>query len=308
MIKKGLLRTSLKQYQLFLMILPAVVWLLVFCYYPLWGWYMAFVEYKLGRTFFEQRFVGFHYFIELFKDFRFYSSFTNTLIMSSLNLTINGFIMPIFFALVLNEVKLPRFKKIVQSVSYLPHFISWAVVAGIVVQSLSPTEGVINELLLNLGILKEPMNFLAKESYFYGIITISTLWKSMGWSSIIYIAAISGVDQEQYEAAMVDGATRLQKIRHITFPAIRPTIIIMFIISISGLAGGSAGFEAQMLLRNSLTSEKAEVLTLYSLKYGIQMLRFSFGTAVGIFTSVISVSLMLIANFFFKHFTDDSLI
>ena len=308
MRKKGLLRTSLKQYQLFLMILPAVVWLLVFCYYPLWGWYMAFVEYKLGRSFFEQRFVGFHYFIELFKDFRFYSAFKNTIIMSSLNLIIDGFVMPIFFALILNEVKLLRFKKIVQSVSYLPHFISWAVVAGIVIQSLSPSEGIINELLINLGILKEPLNFLAKDSYFYGIITISTLWKSMGWSSIIYIAAISGVDQEQYEAAVVDGASRLQKIRHITFPAIKPTIIIMFIISISGLAGGSAGFEAQMLLRNSLTSDKAEVLTLYALKYGIQMLRFSFGTAVGIFTSVISVSLMLIANYFFKRFTDDSLI
>ena len=175
--KKGLLRTSLKQYQLFLMILPAVVWLFVFCYYPLWGWYMAFVDFKLGRGFFEQRFVGFHYFIELFKDFRFYSSFYNTVIMSALNLTINGFIMPIFFALMLNEVKLLRFKKVVQSVSYLPYFISWTVVAGIVIQSLSPSEGIINELMVNLGLLKEPINFLAQESYFYGIITISTLWK-----------------------------------------------------------------------------------------------------------------------------------
>jgi putative aldouronate transport system permease protein len=167
--------------------------------------------------------------------------------------------------------------------------------------------GIINEILVGIGILREPINFLAHERYFYGIITLSTLWKTMGWSSIIYIAAITSVDQELYEAATVDGATRLQKIFNITLPSITPTIIVIFIISISGLVGGSAGFEAQMLLRNPLTWEKAEVLYLYSLTYGIGMLRFSFGTAVGIFSSVISVSLMLIANFAFRRFTEHSL-
>ena len=307
MANKNLIRNVLRQYQLFLMILPAVIWLFVFQFYPLWGWYMAFVEYKLGKTFFEHRFVGFHYFIELFKDFRFHNAFKNTLIMSVLNLTICNFFMPIFFALILNEVKLIRFKKFVQSVSYLPHFVSWVVVSGIVIQSLSPSVGIINEVLVKIGVLRDPINFLGFEKYFYGIITISTLWKTMGWSSIIYIAAITAVDQELYESAVVDGATRLQKIFHITLPSITPTIIIIFIISISGLAGGSAGYEAQLLLRNNLTYGRAEVLYLYSLTYGVNMLRFSFGTAVGIFTSVISVSLMLITNFLFRRFTEQSL-
>lgn len=305
---KLFLRTCLRQYQLFLMILPGVIWLFVFQFYPLWGWSMAFVNnYKPGKSLFKHQFVGFKYFIELFSDWRFHNAFKNTLIMSTLNLTICSFLMPVLFALILSEIKMLRFKKFVQSVSYLPHFVSWVVVSGIVIQSLSPTTGIINEVLVKIGLLKEPVNFLAQGNYFYGIITMSTLWKSMGWSSIIYIAAITGVDQELYEAAVVDGATRLQKIIHITLPSIAPTIIIMFIISISGLAGGSAGYEAQMLLRNNLTADRAEVLYLYSLTYGISMLRFSFGTAVGIFTSVISISLMLAANFFFRRFTDSSL-
>jgi putative aldouronate transport system permease protein len=304
---KNILRIGLRQYQLFLMILPAVVWLFIFQFYPLWGWYMAFVDYKLGVPFFEQQFVGFRYFIELFNDYRFYNAFKNTVIMSVLNLTIVSFIMPVLFALILNEIKLLRFKKLVQSVSYLPHFVSWVVVSGIVIQSLSPSSGIINQLLLNIGLIKEPINFLAHGKYFYGIVTISTLWKAMGWNSIIYIAAITSVDQELYEAAVVDGATRLQKIFNITLPSILPTIIIIFIISISGLVGGSAGYEAQLLLRNNLTVEKAEVLYLYSLTYGINMMRFSFGTAVGIFTSVISVSLMLIANFVFRRISEHSL-
>jgi len=268
---------------------------------------MAFIEFKLGRPFLEQKFVGFHYFIDLFKDYRFHNAFKNTLIMSVLNLTICSFVMPIFFALILNEVRVVRFKKFVQSVSYLPHFVSWVVVAGIVIQSLSPSTGIINEVLVKIGILDKPINFLSFERYFYGVITISTLWKGMGWSSIIYIAAITGVDQELYESAVVDGATRLQKIIHITLPSIAPTIIIIFIISISGLVGGAAGYEAQLLLRNPLTTERAEVLQLYALSYGVRMMRFSFGTAIGIFTSIISVSLMLIANFTFRRIADHSL-
>jgi putative aldouronate transport system permease protein len=305
MTRKQFVKMFFKQYQLFLMILPAVAWLIIFQAIPMWGWHMAFVEYKLGKHFLEQQFVGLRYFIDLFQDIRFYSALKNTVIMSFLQICINGFIMPITFAIMLNEIRLMKFKRVVQSVSYLPHFVSWAVVAGIVIQSLSPSTGIINELLLALRIIDQPINFLAQENYFYGIITVSGLWKSMGWGSIIYIAAITGIDQELYEAAQADGASRLKKIWHITLPSIQPTIIIMFIIGISGLIG--TGFEAQLLLRNSLTMEKAEVLTLYALKYGIGMLRFSFGTAIGIFVSVVSVSLVLITNAIFRRFTDSSL-
>jgi putative aldouronate transport system permease protein len=305
MTRKRFGKVFLKQYQLFIMILPAVAWLIVFQVIPMWGWHMAFVEYKLGRPFLEQPFVGLRYFVDLFQDYRFYGALKNTVIMSFLQICVNGFIMPIAFAIMLNEIKLMKFKRVVQSVSYLPHFVSWAVVAGIVIQSLSPSTGIINELLMSLRIISEPINFLAQESYFYGIITVSGLWKSMGWGSIIFIAAITGIDQELYEAAQADGANRLRKIWHITLPSIQPTIIIMFIIGIAGLIG--TGFEAQLLLRNSLTMEKAEVLTLYALRYGIGMLRFSFGTAVGIFVSVISVTLVVITNALFRRFTDSSL-
>jgi len=287
------------------MILPMLIWILIFSYYPLWGWYMAFVSYKIGVPFFEQQFVGFKYFIELFSDIRFHNAFKNTVIMGALGITVNQFIMPIFFALLINEIRRLGIKKIFQTISYLPHFVSWVVVAGIVVNVLAPETGIVNELLFKFGLTKAPINFMAKENYFYGIVTISELWKELGWSSIIYIAAIAGVDQELYEAAQVDGASRLRKIRHVTLPSIRPTIIVMFIIAIGHLI--NTGFEKQFLLRNPITMDKAEVLDLYALKYGIGLLRFSFGTAVGMFKSIISVTLVLLTNFLAKRLSEDSL-
>ncbi|MCL2322918.1 MAG: ABC transporter permease subunit [Oscillospiraceae bacterium] len=214
--------------------------------------------------------------------------------------------MPISFAVFINEIKNLNFKKTVQTISYLPHFVSWVVVSGIVIMVLSPESGIVNQILLGLHLIKAPINFLAQGKYFYGIITISELWKELGWNSIIFIAAIAGIDQEMYEAADIDGAGRFRKIWNVTLPSIRPTIVIILIVSIGGLI--NTGFEKQMLLRTPLTLEKAEVIDLYVLKYGIGMMRFSFGTAVGMFKSVISVALMLIANGFAKRFTDNSLI
>ena len=307
MKQKGFLRTNLKQYQLILMVLPAFIWLVVFQFYPLWGWYMAFTDFRLGRTFSELNFVGLQHFRNLLIDNpRFYASLRNTVIMSSLAIVVTGFVMPITFAIMLNEIKLIRFKKVVQTVSYLPHFVSWVVVAGLVSQMLSPTGGVINQVLVGLRIINQPINFLAHEQYFYAILTIAGLWKSMGWNSIIYIAAITSIDQEMYEAADVDGASRLRKIWHITLPHLTPTIIILFIMGISGIVG-AVSHEAAFLLRNPMTFERAEVLTLYALRFGIQMMRFSYGTAVGIFTSVIAVIMVFTVNGIFRKFTDYSL-
>ena len=305
-IKNPRLRRAYRQRYLILMLLPMVIWLIVFSYIPLWGWYKAFVNFRLGVPFLEQEFVGLRHFVDLFGSARFHNAFRNTIIMSLLSITINGFIMPIFFALVLNEVKPMRFKKAVQTISYLPHFVSWVVVSGIVIQVLSPETGIINQLLMQLRIIDAPINFLAREEYFYGIITVADLWKSLGWNSIIFFAAIAGIDQELYEAAEVDGAGRLRKIWNVTLPSIRPTIVIIFIISIGGLV--STGFERQMLLSNALTMNRAEVLDLYALRFGIGMMRFSYGTAVGIFKSVISVALMLTANYVSKRVSGDSLI
>ena len=304
--KNGFFQKLVKQRYLILLLLPMVVWVIVFAYIPLWGWYMAFVDYKVTLSFFEQNFVGLKYFKELLTDKQFHNAFKNTIIMSSLGISICGFIMPISFALLINEIKRMQFKKFVQTVSYLPHFVSWVVVSGIVIQVLSPESGVVNEILLKTGLIKQSINFLAMEKYFYGVITISELWKELGWNSIIFIAAIAGIDQEMYEAADVDGAGRLRKIWNITLPSIRPTILIILIISIGGLV--STGFEKQMLLSTPMTMDRAEVIDLYVLKYGIGLARFSFGTAVGIFKSVISVALMLTTNQLAKRFADESLI
>jgi len=300
------LKTILRQKYLIMMLIPSLVLLVIFSYIPLWGWYMAFVNYKIGAPFFQQTFVGLKYFKELITDVQFHNAFKNTIIMSTLVITICGFIMPISFAVFINEIKNLNFKKTVQTISYLPHFVSWVVVSGIVIMVLSPESGIVNQILLGLHLIKAPINFLAQGKYFYGIITISELWKELGWNSIIFIAAIAGIDQEMYEAADIDGAGRFRKIWNVTLPSIRPTIVIILIVSIGGLI--NTGFEKQMLLRTPLTLEKAEVIDLYVLKYGIGMMRFSFGTAVGMFKSVISVALMLIANGFAKRFTDNSLI
>jgi len=303
--KRPFLKTILRQKYLIMMLIPSFILLIIFSYVPLWGWYMAFVNYKIGTPFFQQTFVGLKYFKELITDTQFHNAFKNTIIMSTLGITICGFIMPISFAVFINEIKNLKFKKTVQTISYLPHFVSWVVVSGIVIMVLSPESGIVNQILLGLHLIKAPINFLAMGKYFYGIVTVSELWKELGWNSIIFIAAIAGIDQEMYEAADIDGAGRFRKIWNVTLPSIRPTIVIILIVSIGGLV--NTGFEKQMLLRTPLTLEKADVIDLYVLKYGIGMMRFSFGTAVGMFKSFISIFLMLIANGFAKRFSDSSL-
>jgi len=303
--QKKTFKLIIKQRQLIMMTIPVLVSLVLFNFIPLWGWYMAFVDYKIGRPFTEQTFVGLKHFITLFSDVMFKNALRNTLIMSVLGITINGFIMPIFFAVLLNEIRVLKFKKAVQTVSYLPHFVSWVVAAGIVIQSLSIENGIINDVLMGLRIIDSPINFLSYPKYFYGIVTISNLWKSLGWSSIIFLAAITGVDPELAEAANVDGAGRLRRIWHITIPAIMPVVTILLIMSISGLLG--ANIEVIMLLSNPITIETADVLPYYALRYGIRLGRYSFGTAVGIFTSVIAVILVYTANVIARRYSETSL-
>lgn len=294
-----------KQKYLFAMSVPIVVWLVIFAYVPIAGWLMAFINYKPGIPITQCEFVGFKYFIEMFQDVRFWNSLWNTVVMAALSITFSGFIFPIVFALLLNEVRSVRFKRLVQTVSYLPYFVSWVVVAGMFMQFLSPEGGIVNQVLLKLHILEEPVNFIGIPKYFYTIITSATIWKSLGWNAIIYISAMAGIDQEMYEAASVDGAGRLRKIWNITLPSIRPTIIILLIMNIGGLVNG--GFESQMLFSNGLNMGKAEVLNLYVLNYGIKLMRFSYGTAIGIFMSFVSFGLVLAANFISKKTTEQAL-
>ncbi len=303
--RKRVFKKILNQKYLFLMSIPMVLWCIVFKYIPLFGWIMAFQNYKPGKSFFQQQWVGFDQFMQFLTDNRFYMVLRNTLAMSILGLICN-FTFPVIFALMLNQIVISKFKKAIQTVSYLPHFVSWVVVAGMFSKMLSTDGGIVNNILIALHILDKPVQFLAKPGLFWGIVTGADLWKELGWHSIIYIAAISAIDQERYEAAIVDGAGRFRRIWHITLPGIRPTFIVLLIMSIGWLT--SIGFEKQMLLGNSLVQDYSDVLDLYVLRYGLQLMRFSFGTAVGMANSVVSVILVLIANRLSKRFDEGTLV
>lgn len=285
------------------MSIPFVAWVFVFNYIPIWGWTMAFQRYRPGKSFMKQEWVGLDNFRELFHDERFYMALKNTLAMSFMGL-FAGFTIPILFALLLNELRRQMFKRIVQTVSYLPHFVSWVVVAGIINKMMS-IDGGINGLLMNLHIIAEPIQFLAKADWFWGIVTASDVWKETGWNSIIYLAAMTGIDPELYEAARVDGAARIRQMWHITLPGIRTTIIILLIMSIGNLI--NIGFEKQFLLSNPIVADKAETLDLYALNYGLQLGRYSFGTAINIFNSVVAVILLFTANTIFKRTSKESI-
>ena len=286
-----------QQRYLLMMSLPFVVWCFAFMYLPLFGWIMAFQNFRLTgavtlRSFWDAEWVGLANFRELFADERFYTALRNTLGMSFLGITI-GFVVPIIFALLINEMRAGIFKRVVQTVSYMPHFISWVVAAGMITSMLATT-GPINDLLLSLGLIERPIAFLSRGEMFWGIVTGSEIWKSTGWNAIIFLAAISGIDVQLYEAAESDGAGRFRKIWHVTLPGISNVIIVILIMNIGWLM--NVGFERQMLLGNPAIREWAEVLDVYILRFGVGAGRFSYGTAIGIFRSVVSIILLFTAN------------
>lgn len=282
-----------EQKELLMMTVPFLIWLFVFKYLPLTGWTMAFQKFRPGVPTFEQEWVGFEHFQFLFKDARFLEILRNTLAMSFINLIL-GFVTAIALAILLNELRNVAFKRIVQTISYMPHFLSWVVVAGLVSIALSVEDGIINTLLVNVGILDDPIVWLGLPQYFWGIIGAADVWKNVGWNSIIYLAAITSIDQEQYEAADIDGASRLQRIRYITLPGIRPVFIILLIMNIGYVL--ESGFEAQYLLMNPLNRAYAENLDIFVLRYGISMANFSLATAAGMFKTVVSIVFLVTAN------------
>ena len=238
--KKTLATRMWQQKELILIALPFVVYILVFNYAPLMGWLMAFQRYRPGLGLWEQEWVGLENFKMLFSDASFIRVIRNTISMSLINLSL-GFFFSIAFAVMLNELKNRHVKKIIQTVSYLPHFLSWIIVTGIVLDVLSTETGVINQLLMALNVIEQPINFLADPKYFWWIVGFSNVWKSTGWGSIIYLSSMSSINEELYEAAEMDGANRLRKIWHITLPGIKPTIFILLLINIGNIM--NAGFE-----------------------------------------------------------------
>ena len=285
--------------QKFLMICTAcfVIYGIIFYYLPLAGWIMAFQNYKPKDCFLGSEFVGLEKFKFLFSDATFLQVIRNTLAMGILNL-VATFVMAIVFAILLNEVRLVMGKKLVQTISYLPHFLSWIIVTGILHDALSST-GIVNELLTNWGILDGPINFFANKSYFWPIVAFANVWKETGWNAIVYLAAITSIDPGLYEAVTIDGGGRWAKIRHITLPSIKPTIMILLIMNIGNVL--NAGFEVQYLLGNGLVKSVSDTIDIYTLTWGISQNDYSLGTAAGIFKSVVAIVLIFAANKFAKR-------
>mgnify|MGYP001298695813 FL=1 len=294
-----------QQKVLILMTIPFLVHVIIFRYVPIWGWLMAFQNYWPGKSILQQTWVGFENFRLLFNDPVFYQVLRNTLAMSIIKLVF-GTVSSIILALMLTEVRRIRFKKAVQTISYLPHFISWVVAANLVRDALSTDGGIVNEVLMKLRIIKEPIMFLGIPALFWWIIGASHVWKEVGWGAIIYLAAIAGIDPTLYESAMIDGAGRLKQIWYITLPSIRPTISVLLIMNLGWVL--SSGFEQQYLLQNGRVIDYARVFTIYELDYGIKMMRYSFATAVGIFRSVVSIILVFSANQLAKRWGQERLV
>lgn len=304
--KKTTLSWSLikQQRQLVYMSVPLLAYIIVFAYVPIWGWTMAFQDYKPARDFSDQTWVGLKHFKFLFTDDNFMRVLRNTLGMSIINLVL-GFTTAIALALLLNEIKKIFWKRTVQTISYLPHFLSWIIVTGIVATSLA-SDGIVNDLLMKLHLIKEPILWLSEGKYFWGVVGASHVWKEVGWNTIIYLAAISAIDPALYEAADIDGANRYQKMWNITLPGIKPTIVILLIMQIGHIL--EAGFEVQYLLGNGLVVDWSETIDIFVLKYGISQGNYSLATAGGIFKTVVSITMLLIANWTAKRLGEERLL
>lgn len=296
-------KTFNKERGIWLLAVPIIMWVMIFAYYPMYGLLMSFVHYVPGKSLFECDWAGLFYFAQFFNSPDFLLVLRNTLVISFLNLVI-GFPAPIILALMLNEVRLRWFKKSVQTISYLPYFISWVVAASLIFTFLS-SDGVFTKLLMSLNIIDKPINFLSEGKYFWAIITGANIWKGIGWSSIIYLSAMAGISGSLYEAAEVDGCSRLKQVWHITLPGIRPTIILLLILSIGSIL--NAGFEQQLLIGTPQTREYWDVIDTYAYRYGIKLGRYSYGTAVGLFKSSIGLALVFFTNWLSKKKFDMSI-
>ncbi|KKC45955.1 protein lplB [Paenibacillus sp. D9] len=305
MLRASRFRRLRDQKQLMWMSLPILAYVFLFSYYPIWGWTMAFQNYSPAKSFGEQAWVGFDQFKFLFGDDTFLLVLRNTIAMSVINMVL-GFVTAIAFAVLLNEVKTRWFKRTIQTISYLPHFLSWIIVTGIVATTLSVDGGIVNVLLMKLGFIQEPIMWLSKPHYFWGIVGASHVWKEIGWNAIIYLAAITSIDPSLYEAAEIDGANRYRKMLHVTLPGIRPIIIILLIMNLGWIL--DAGFEVQYLLGNGVVVDWSQTIDIFVLKYGLQIGNYSLATAAGIFKTVVSIVLLFSANMLAKRFGENRLI
>ena len=290
-----------ENWQYYILILPAIIYVAVWCYAPMYGLQIAFKDFKFALGITGSRWIGFRNFTDFFKGYYFKTLLTNTFTISLYSLVV-GFPIPIIVALILNELT-PKFKKVVQTILYAPHFISTVVLVGTMMLLFSPSTGIVNHFLDALGM--ERLYFMGEPKYFRHMYVWSGVWAGMGWSAIIYLAALSSVDVTCLEAASIDGASRMQKIIHINIPTIMPTIIIMLILQMGKIA--SVGYEKVYLMQNNLNVDVAEVISTYVYKRGIVNANYSFSTAVGLFNNVVNVAMLLISNFISKRVTNQGL-
>ncbi len=292
--KPSIWKQFTKQWDLQSMVWPGIIFVFIFSYIPMYGVVMAFQQYDIFNGILKSPWVEFMNFKMFFQAPEFWNVMRNTIVISLLKLVIT-FPAPILLALMLNEIGNMAFKRFVQTVSYLPYFLSWVIVSGFVFTLLSVDNGTVNYLLERFHLIQEPINFLAVPEYFWSILVSVNVWKEVGFASIVYLAAIAGVDPTMYEAASIDGASRFKQIYLITLPSIAPIIIIFMILAIGNLL--SAGFEDILLLgTNPILRENSDVIDTYVYRVGILNARFSYATAVGLFKSVISVLLLITAN------------
>lgn len=295
-------RALRRDWQLYSLLVLPVIYFLLFKYGPMVGNIIAFRKYVPGGSWVGEKWVGLKYFDLFIADPNFWQVFTNTLVISFTSLAL-GFAFPIVFALLLNEVRGTIFKRTVQTISYLPHFLSIVVVAGMIKDFLSPSGGLLNIVLVSLGLA--PVQFFQESQYFVWIYAVSGIWQGMGWGAILYLAALTGINTELYDAAAIDGAGRFKQTLHVTIPGILPTVVVLLILNIGSLL--NVGFEKVMLLYNPAIYDRADVLSTYLYRMAMETNSFSYATAIGLFESLLGVVLVVSANSLSKKLTQTGL-
>lgn len=298
--KQSLWKRMLRNRWVYAMMIPIIVYFVMFKYIPIANLRIAFYDYKILRGFSGSKYVGLQHFIKFFSSSNFPALLKNT-VLFSIGAIFWQTLAPIVFALMINEVRGPKAKKLYQTISFMPYFISVVVVVTMINNIISPSMGLLNTLRKNLGL--ETVYYLGNPQYFYTINYVSGVWSCMGWNSVVYIAALAGVDEEIYEAAVVDGASRMQRLLHITIPAILPTIAMLLTISVGGILNGG-NLDKLILLQNEMNFSASEMLNTYTYKLGLVNAKYSYASAIGLATSVVGCILVLISNYASKKMSD----
>ena len=301
--KDSLWQSVCKHKGLYLMGLPGVIWVVLFKYVPLAGTVIAFMDYDIYKGISGSKFAGFKHFAHFFQFPEFGQIFRNTAILGTYDVLI-VFPIPIILAILMNEVRNAKYKKAVQTAVYVPHFLSWVIIGGIFTTLLSPNTGVINNFRQMLGL--DSIYYMASEKHIRGILVIASIWKEMGWSSIVYLAAIAGIDPALYEAAEIDGANRFKRMLNITLPTILPIIMTMLLLKVGNFM--EIGFEKTNSFMNSMNQGRIDVFDTFVYRYGLQNLQYSYATAVGLFKSVVGITLLFISNTLSMKTTQQSII